>query len=425
MSVLELARSAAWAMLPANVEEVFTIAARENDWTPESLSAYREKHLERSERAKERNGVAILHASGPMFKRANLFVEFSGATSYEILRRDLQAALDNPGITAIMLNIDSPGGEVSGCDELAKAIYEARSKKPITAFVSGMACSGGFWLASATDRIVVSDSAIVGSIGVVMSMTDRSKQEERNGVQRVEFVSSQSPGKRPDHKTDEGKAQIQRTVDDLAEVFVAAVAKYRGVTPDTVIKKFGAGGVEVGAKAVALGMADEVGQYEATLNALSKPGVTRRPSNPHKGVFPMGDTTTGASAENQTVDLAAATAHAAAEAETNAQTRIKAILASEEGKALPTLANHLAFDTKISADAAIATLKAAKSDVATAPAASTTVEPPRQDSQASFEDRKAQAGALGLAAPDAREGATAAHAAGWDKAVANANRRFE
>lgn len=130
----------------------------------------------------------------------------------------------------------------------------------------------------------------------------------------------------------------------------------------------------------------------------------------------MGENNPGASAETQAVDVGAIQAAAS----TQAQARIKAILASEEGKALPTLANHLAFDTGVTAEAAIATLKAAKSDQP-APAP---IEEPKPDTQASFEDRKQAAGALGLATPDTRETGAAAHAAGWQKAVAQANRRF-
>ncbi|MHA6687718.1 S49 family peptidase [Mesorhizobium sp. A556] len=270
MRAYDMAMSAPWAMLAENVEQLLEIAARDHD--PKALEAYRATRADRGERLLVRDNVAILHIAGPMFKRANLFVQISGATSYDILRRDLQAALDDKAIDAILLNIDSPGGEVAGCDELAAAIYAARGRKPITAYVSGMAASAAYWIASATGRIVVSDSAMLGSIGVVLGMTDRSKADERAGITRVEFVSSQSPGKRPDHGADEGKARMQKLVDDLGDVFVSAVSRYRGVSKATVLSDFGQGGIEVGANAVKRKMADVVGQFEATLRALSAQG---------------------------------------------------------------------------------------------------------------------------------------------------------
>jgi signal peptide peptidase SppA len=280
--------AASWAMLPEAIEQVLEIAARENDPTPEALEAYRAARADNGERLSIRGNVGVLDARGPMFKRANLMTAFSGATSYEVLRRDLQAALDDRTIQAIMLRVDSPGGEVSACDELAAAIYAARKQKPIAAYISGQGASAAYWLASAADKIIVSDVAAVGSIGIVLGVTDRRKADERNGVSRVEFVSSQSPDKRPDVETDAGKATIQRLVDDLGSVFVNAVAKYRGVTADHVMKKFGAGGLEIGANAVAIGMADEVGQFETALARLSMRGKNRAFLQQQKRIFGHG-----------------------------------------------------------------------------------------------------------------------------------------
>lgn len=413
MSVLETALEAHWAMVPERLETLFAIAARENSPTPEALEAYRAAAAERGERLTVRDGVAILDISGPLFKRANLFVKFSGATSYEIARRDLQVALDDPEIHSILLKVDSPGGEANGCDELAAAIYEARGKKPITAYVSGTACSGGYWIASAAEQVVVSDLSILGSIGVVLGVTDRKKADERNGVTRIEFVSSQSPGKRPDHGSDEGKARIQKMVDDLAQVFVTAVAKHRGVTPETVIENFGAGGVEIGANAVALGMADEVGQFESVLAALAKSGKNRR-NQRSLGDFFMSDKTKGAAVEGETtVDVAKIEADAKKAATADTLARVKAIQTSEEGKARPKLAEHLAFNTDMSAEAAIDLMKAAAPETGEKP-----------ESTQTFEDRKAEGGALGLGKPESRDEKPAEVAAGWSKAAARANERF-
>src|SRR5206468_9882117 len=102
-----------------------------------ALEAYQAKSLATAARARVRDGVAVLDAIGPLFKRANLMTAVSGATSYTILRNDLQAALDDPAVSAIVLNIDSPGGEASGTNELAQAVYEARGTKPIIAYAGG------------------------------------------------------------------------------------------------------------------------------------------------------------------------------------------------------------------------------------------------------------------------------------------------
>ncbi len=235
---------------------------------PNALEAYRAAKAEQGQRLGVRGDVGVLYVRGPLLKRESWISGLMGLTTYETLRRDFQVMLDEPRLKSLILHVDSPGGEANGCDELAAAIYAARGKKPITAFVSGMACSAAYWIASAADRIVVSDLAVLGSIGVVVEASNRRREGEK------EFVSSMSPGKRPDINTDEGLARVQKMVDDLAHVFVKAAAKHRGVTTQTVISKFGAGGVEIGANAVKAGMADEVGQFEATLarmQARAKP----------------------------------------------------------------------------------------------------------------------------------------------------------
>lgn len=411
MKFFDVVVSQPWALLEARAEEYRAILNGESEFNPEALEAYRAKQSQTGERLTVRNGVGILKVQGPLLKRATWFAEVCGMTSYEVLRRDLQAALDDPSVKSIMLAIDSPGGEANGCDELATAIFEARGVKPITAYVSGMAASGGYWIASAADRVVVSELAILGSIGVVLGVEDKTAAEERRGVRNIQFVSSQSPGKRPDPTTDQGRTQIQTMVDDLAEVFISAVARNRGVSTEDVISKFGAGGVKIGAKAVAAGMADEVGQFEAVLASVVKRGSGRT----NQGVFIMSDETkNGPSAEE--IKAAAAT---------DAKTRIKAITASDDGKMLPKLAEHLAFDTDLDASAAAGILKVAKADLdvakASQPAPESKADQPPQGAQ-SYEDRKREAGALGFGANEPRGDKNAdAAAAGWKKATANAN----
>jgi hypothetical protein len=109
----------------------------------------------------------------------------------------------------------------------------------------------------------MADTAQTGSIGVVAVY--------RKGAERgtVEFVSSQSPNKRPDLETEAGRGQVQRVVDDIAAVFVRDVARYRGVSEEAVLQGFGAGGVLVGAAAVEAGLADSLGSFEGMLKELT------------------------------------------------------------------------------------------------------------------------------------------------------------
>lgn len=415
MRFLDFAQSQAWALLPERAEELSSIAARAHRVEPGVLEAYHADQLVRAERGRERDGVAILDITGPLFKRANMFVRISGATSYEIVRRDLQAALDNPDIKSILLIIDTPGGEANGCDELAAAIYAARDVKPITAYVSGMAASGGYWIASAASRVIVSDAALLGSIGVVLGIPDGKVAEERRGIRTHEFVSSQSPGKRPDLNSPEGKGRIQSMVDDLAEVFIAAVAKYRGVTVETVISNFGAGGIKVGAKAVAAGMADEVGQLEATIATM--PNNRQVEVRRDKRMFVDDNTVTGVPLQSASAALSPGA-------------RIKAILSNADAKFVPTLAERLAFESSMDAAACLVIIAAARADHDAVAA----MEPPKvtqEELGRRYLELCARKGTLGaLEGYRAMYGelpelsVPAAHAAGtthWNAAVAMAN----
>ena len=277
MLALDAALSAMWAMEEQALNQILTIAARENvDVTPEALEAYRAKNLAGAERAQVRDGVAILGITGPLFRRANLFTAISGATSYDILRGDLQAAVDDPKVKAVLLNVDSPGGEVNGGNELAQAVHAVRGVKPIIAYVGGTGASMAYWLASAADRVVVDATARLGSIGVQVAFTE---QGAKPGEKRYRFVSSQSPLKNADPATDAGATAMQATVDAIAQVFVEAVAQHRGVDTQTVLTKFGKGGTFVGQMAVEAGLADSVGTFEGALAELTS---GRRPE-PAKG----------------------------------------------------------------------------------------------------------------------------------------------
>jgi signal peptide peptidase SppA len=417
MNISDVAAAAPWAMLPERVEQILNIAAREHDVTPEMLEAYRGVQMQKGERVRVRDGIAVISAQGPMFKRANLFVEMSGATSYDIIRRDLQVAMDDPSVHAILTVLDSPGGEANGVDELARAIYEFRGKKPMTAFVSGQAASAAYWLASAHDRIVVSDAAILGSIGVVLGVTDTSARDEKSGVRKYEFVSSQSPGKRPDVASDAGRARVQRMVDELANVFIGAVARNRGVSADRVVSEFGGGGVEIGARAVALGMADSVGTLEAEISALKKGGMA--PRNRFTGGLTVSDNNPAPAADAgntmTAADVSRLVAEATARAVAETTARLTAISAHAHAGQFKALTDVLSADTSISAETAAKILDAAALGVPPPVSA--------EAASATFVEQKSAAGAIGLNLPAAPT--ADAVKAGWNKATAQANRRFD
>ena len=237
--------------------------AHQTNRSPEAIAKEMGKDMKNTHAVSLRGGVAVIPVTGPLFRHANLLTTVCGATSYEILAQDFNKALNDPNISGIVFDVDSPGGEVNGCSELADMIYNARGKKPVIAYASGSCCSGAYWIASACDKIMAADTAIIGSIGVVSIF------EKEDDKKTIEIVSSQSPNKRPDVETDEGKAKIQAHIDALAEVFINKIALHRDVSPKDVIENFGGGDVFVGQNAVRIGLADSLASFEAIISDLN------------------------------------------------------------------------------------------------------------------------------------------------------------
>ncbi|OCP07977.1 MULTISPECIES: S49 family peptidase [unclassified Ensifer] len=244
------------AMSEAAAEQDTTIRAIAKEWgEPEEGTWDVEVH----------NGVAVVKVDGVLMRNWSIWSFLFGGSAYELLIKDIATAIKDDNIKAIVLDIDSPGGEVTGCAELANAIFEMRSQKPIIAYATGTAASAAYWIASSCSKVIISSTSALGSIGCVMEVSDYSSAREKAGIKDIQIVSSQSPLKRPDLSTDEGLSTVQAHVDAIAAVFIADVAKFRGVSIKRVSEDFGKGDCFIGQAAVDAGLADEIGSLEAVI----------------------------------------------------------------------------------------------------------------------------------------------------------------
>ncbi|MDZ4337124.1 MAG: S49 family peptidase [Pseudomonas sp.] len=325
----ELAASRPWLMLPDALDSLLAIADRQGD--PEALEARLGRPLENTRVVTMRDGIAVIPVTGPIMRYANMFTRISGATSTQELATDLQAALDDPKVKGIILNVDSPGGEANGINELGDMVYAARGKKPIKAYGGGTVASASYWIGSSADELVIDDTALLGSIGVVVEVALR---EAREGEKRYTITSSNAPNKRPNLETEEGRAELSKTIDALGEVFVAKVARNLGVTPDQVPAMGDHGGLKVGAAAVASGLAHRLGSLEALITEMAKQAATPRnfsmtivktTAELHAAIAAGTDPQTIQIAAVEQVDIAAIKTAAAAEAVTAERARIKGI----------------------------------------------------------------------------------------------------
>lgn len=210
--------------------------------------------------------IGTLLIDGPIIPRSSNMDKFSGLVAINALTKEFEALEADDAIEEIVLFMDTPGGAVKGISEFSRLV--ASSSKPVTAYVFGMAASAGYWIASAADRIISADTGIVGSIGVVQTI----RLNDQN--QFVEIVSRQSPNKRIDPSSKQGKRQIEDLLSDLADIFIEAVAENRNVTPETVVEKFGKGGVFAAAKAKSVGMIDGIADLSMLVEGLQNGNVT-------------------------------------------------------------------------------------------------------------------------------------------------------
>lgn len=181
-----------------------------------------------------KDGIAIIHISGTLVhKNGGCLRPSSGMTGYDGIRQNISDAMEDPAVRAIALDIDSPGGEVSGCFDLVDMIYELRGEKFMMAILSECAFSAAYAIASACDFIAVPRTGGVGSIGVVAMHVDYSEALENAGL-KVTFIQYGA------HKTDgtearplSGAAQekMQADVNTMGDFFVNTVARNRGLSP--------------------------------------------------------------------------------------------------------------------------------------------------------------------------------------------------
>jgi capsid assembly protease len=239
-------------------------AAVDDLGTVQAIMARPGIRMEKTEYVKIRGTVAVVEIIGPIFHYDNIMSWIFGWPAAEQLIMELEAVQNNPAAQSIVLHIDSPGGQLGGVAELAAHIKN-RITKPVVAYVGDMGASAAYWIASAADMIIASETAEVGSIGVVMTM-------RRGSDNQIEIVSSVSPKKRPDPNTDAGRAVFQARADNLADVFVNSIVMNRDMTRDQVVEI--GGGVVIASRAVALGLIDDIGNLEPTIEALQNGGMT-------------------------------------------------------------------------------------------------------------------------------------------------------
>ena len=232
------------------------------------------------------NGIAMIPIVGTLVKRAGAIDAASGLLSYAAIEEMIMEAATNPAVGGILLDVDSPGGEVGGVFDLADLIREAREDKPIYA-ITDDAFSAAYLLASAADRIYLSQTGGVGSVGVIAVHVDESERDAKEGRQFTTVFAGAHKNDFSRHEplSDATKGRLQSEVDRIYGMFVGTVAKNRKMTEQSV--RATEAGLFFGSDAIKVGLADRVGTLRDALADLVTVLETPNKTIIHAAVTPL------------------------------------------------------------------------------------------------------------------------------------------
>ena len=217
------------------------------------------------------SGIAVVPVVGPLVSRGDWLTTLLGAGDYATLGGTIAAAFAEPSARAVLLELDSPGGEVGGLFDLVERVAALRAEtgKPLWAVASEAALSAGFAIASAADRLYLTRTAEVGSVGIVAVHVDESGADAMAGLSWTLIHAGRRKIEGNPHSplSTAALADIQADVDALHDELVALVARNRGISPDAVRATEAA--VYRGQRGIDAGFADRLGSLDQALADLT------------------------------------------------------------------------------------------------------------------------------------------------------------
>ncbi len=215
-------------------------------------------------------GIAVIPVYGTLVKRSLGMEAASGLTSYSEIAAMLDVALADPMVSGILLDIDSPGGEASGSFELARRVREVAAVKPVWAVANDAAYSAAYAIAASAQRLYVTETGGVGSIGVIALHVDKSIKDATDGYRYTAITAGAHKNDYSPHEplSDAAKSELQGEVDRLYAIFTEHVAAMRGLDLDAV--RATEAGLYFGGNAVRQGLADGVQTLDATLTEFQQ-----------------------------------------------------------------------------------------------------------------------------------------------------------
>ena len=268
-----------WLLEAASAETVLRGIELGMAERPDSAAAPQAVAADRGSSSVRRGSVAVVSIDGPLSR--NTVSSWWGevlATGYDAIKSTLAVLMDDPHVSAVLLNIDSPGGAVSGVQELAGFVAECAKRKPMAAFTNGMMCSAAYWIGSATGRVLATETAEVGSIGVIMTLYNQQRALEKAGL-GVSVISAgrlKAAGNPNTELTEEQRAYFQGHADGIHAAFRAGVADRMGLDI-SMAEAWGDGQVFLAGAALEKGLVSQVvAGLDEAVNLLSMESIMDR-----------------------------------------------------------------------------------------------------------------------------------------------------
>ena len=296
------------------------------------------------------NGIAVIDVFGVLAHRGGFQADSSYILGYQELSRQIHSAVNDEDVSGLLLVMDSPGGEVAGCFELATQIRQWTEIKPIWSVVSSLSASASYMLSAATLRTGISATGVAGSIGVVMRHVDVSKMAEKDGVKVTHIFAGarKVDGNQFQPLTKEVEQRYQAETNTLYELFTNTVADYRRMSVNDVRTQEAA--VYTGQDAITAGLVDVITTPDEMLAEMQQHILQ---SN---GSFQMSEPSKKPSDNAPTQDTVQASfddgnKKGVAAGATAERTRIKAILSHEAATGREKQAMAMALETDLQPEA--------------------------------------------------------------------------
>lgn len=239
-------------------------------WLDAPLAAVKPKikfheHLEQEGRAGSEARIARIDLEGVITSSAmggGLFDE--GAPMVDTIKRALEQAVADSRVKAIVLRVNSPGGEVTASDTLYSAVKLAAAKKPVIVHMDSLAASGGYYVACGATKVVASETTLTGSIGVIMESLSYHEAFGKLGLGVQAFVSGSFKDTLGGHRPmrEDEKAYVQGLVTQMYDRFLGIVSEARKVPKDQLKSGVADGRVLMGREALQNKLVDQIGYIE-------------------------------------------------------------------------------------------------------------------------------------------------------------------